>query len=166
MVTKENKEKKSGFNIIDLIIVLFVILVVVGVVMKYNLADKINLNAQGDTFEIEFIIQEIQEASQKYLQPGRSFYITIESIKIGEITDILDIRPAVWYSEKLNGDVIKTELPGRIDVTGVMTSKGRMTKDGVMINGNSFVGPNKEFLTHTGEWEGLIRIISVKKINE
>lgn len=162
----KEKEKKSGFNIIDLIIILFVILAVVGIFMRYNLADQINLNANGDTFEIEFVIWNIQEASQQYLHSGKSFYITIESIKIGEITEILDVRnPAVFYAENGRGEVIKTEYPGRIDVTGIMTSTGRSTKDGNMINGNLFVAPNKEFLVHTGEWEGIINVISVKKIN-
>ncbi|MCL1859852.1 MAG: DUF4330 family protein [Oscillospiraceae bacterium] len=162
----KEREKKSGFNIIDLIIILFIILAVVGIIMRYNLADTINLNAHGETFEIEFLVLDIQEASQQYLVEGKSFYMTTESIKIGEITTILDIRPAVHYSEGLRGDISKTERPGRIDVTGIMTSTGRTTKEGHMINGNTFVAPNKELYVHTGEWEGVIRVLSVKKINE
>ena len=165
MVNKEIKEKKSKFNVIDLIIILFIILAAVGIFMRYNLADQINLNAQGDTFEVEFEIRDIQEASQRYFRPGVSFYITIESIKIGEITEILDVRnPAIWNSEDWHGNIIKTERPGRIDVIGVFTAKGRTTKDGYMLNGNSFVAPGKEFLVHTGEIEGNIRIRSVKKV--
>jgi len=160
----KEKEKKSGFNIIDLIIILFIILAVVGIFMRYNLADQINLNANGETFEIEFQIWDIQEASQQYLTEGKSFYMTIEHIKIGEITTILDVRPAIHYSEGLRGDISKTERPGRIDITGIMTGTGRTTKEGHMINGNTFVAPNKELYVHTGEWEGVIRVISVTKV--
>lgn len=161
-----NKEKKAKFNIIDLIIALFIILAVFGIFMRYNLADEINFNAYGETFEIEFLIGDIQEASQDYLVAGEKFYINIESLEIGEIKEILDVRnPAPIYVEDWHGNIGKSELPGRIEVIGVMTSKGRTTKDGdVMINGNSFVGPNKEFLVHTGKWEGLIRVLSVTKV--
>ena len=174
MVMKESKdnknikpkEKKSGFNIVDFIIIIFIILAAAGIVMRYNLADKINLNAHGETFEIEFLILDIQEASRQYLKEDKTFYMTIESIKIGEITKILDIRPAVFYSEKLEGDIVKTEKPERIDVTGIMTSTGRTTKEGHMINGNTFVAPNKELYVHTGEWEGWIRVLDVKVVSE
>ena len=165
MVMKENKEKKSGFNIIDVIIVLFIILAVAGIIMRYNLADKINLNANGETFEIEFLILDIQEASQKYLDEGKSFYITSESIKIGEITIILSVIPSVHYAEDVHGNINKTERPGRIDMTGIMKSTGRTTKEGTMINGNTFVAPNKELFAHTGEWEGVVRVLSVKKVD-
>ncbi|MCL2813921.1 MAG: DUF4330 domain-containing protein, partial [Oscillospiraceae bacterium] len=166
-----NKEKKPGFkfNIIDLIIILFVAAALVGIAMRYNLADKINLNANGETFEIEFITGwNIQEASQQYFEPGVSFYINIDSIKIGEIKEILDIRnPAFDEVVDLRGNIVKTEVPGRIDVIGVMKSTGRTTKEGnVMINGNQFVAPNKEFLVHTGYIEGWIRIISIKKAGD
>jgi len=164
-----NKEKKPGFNIIDVSIILFVVAALVGIAMRYNLADKINFNANGEVFEIEFITGwDIQEASQQYFEPGVSFYINIDSVKIGEIKEILDIRnPAVNYVEDLHGNIVESELPGRIDVRGVMRSTGRITKDGdYMINGNQFVAPNKEFLVHTGNLEVWVRIISVKKVDE
>ena len=164
-----NKEKKPGFNIIDVIIVLFIAAALAGIAMRYNLADTINLNANGETFEIEFITAwDIQEASQRYFEPGVCFYVNIDSIKIGEIKEILDVRnPALEHVVDLSGTIVETEKPGRIDVIGVMKSSGRITKDGeFMINGNQFVAPNKEFFVHTGNLEGWIRIISVKKVDE
>jgi len=166
MMNKDIKERKARFNIIDLIIVLFIILAAVGVVLRYNLTDNIYFNANGETFEIEFETREnIQEASQDYLKPGVKFYINIESMEIGTIKEILEIRnPALGYEGILQGDVVKSDLPGRIDVRGIMVSTGRTTKEGVMINGNSFVAPGKEYLIHTGYLEVNIRILSVKKV--
>lgn len=163
-----NREVKPKFNIVDLLIILFLILAAAGIVWKFNLADEINFNATGDIFEVEFVTaSNIQEASQEYFKAGEKFYINIDSIEIGEIIEILDIRnPAEWYDSDLNGVIIETEQPGRIDVRGVMQSKGRVKSDGeVLINGNVSIAPNKEFLAHTGMWEGYIRIVSIKKIN-
>ena len=162
-----NKEKKPGFNIIDVLIILFVAAALVGIAMRYNLADRINFDANGETFEIEFVSGwNMQEASQQYFEPGVSFYINIDSVKIGEIKEIFDIT-AFEYVEDFHGNIVKSEVPGRIDVSGIMRSTGRITKDGdFMINGNQFVAPNKEFLVHTGYLEGWVRIVSVKKVDE
>ena len=141
---------------------------IVGIVFRYNLADDISFNANGEIFEIEFESGwNMQEASQQYFEPGVCFYINIDSIKIGEITEILDVRnPAFQIIETVKGDLVKSEVPGRIDVIGVMRSTGRITKTGeFMINGNQFVAPNKEFLVHTGYLEGTIRITSVRKVD-
>jgi hypothetical protein len=166
-MNKEIREKKAGFNIIDVLIILFLILAAVGIVLRFNLTDKINLNAKGDIFEIEFVTMDnIQEASQDYLKPGVKFYINIESIEIGMIKEILEIRnPAQGVEKLVNGDLLKTDLPGRIDVRGIMESRGRSKDEGVMINGNSFVAPGKEYFIHTGMLEVGIRIVSIKKVN-
>ena len=164
---KENKVKKSRFNIVDLIIVLFIILAAAGIFMRFNLAEEIGLRALGETYEIEFLIGDIQEASQDFLIPGERFHIDAASIEIGVIKDILDIRnPAPAYVTDINGNVVKSELPGRIEIIGVMESKGRTNKEGNrMINGNIFVGENSLFFVHTGKWEGTIRVMNVKKVD-
>jgi len=163
-----NKAKKTKFNLIDFIIILFVVMAAVGIIWRFNLADEINFNATGDIFEIEFVTAgHIQEASQNYLLAGEKFYILFDSIEIGEITEILDIRnPAEVYVQDLNGNINKSEQPGRIDVRGVMRSRGRINRNGeYMLNGNTNIASNKEFFVHTGKWEGIIKIISVTKVN-
>ena len=167
MVNKEIKEKKAGFNIIDLIIIIFIVLAAFGIIMRYNLADEIYFNAYGETFEIEFLVGDIQEASQDYIKKGEKFYINTESLELGTIEEILEIRnPAPGYVENWHGDIGKSELPGRIEIVGIMTCRGRTTKDGeVMINGLSFVATNQDFFVHTGKWEGSIRVMNVTKVN-
>ena len=166
-MVKENKTKKTRFNIIDLIIVLFIVLAAVGIFMRFNLAEEINLSAMNETYRIEFLIGDIQEASQDFLTVGEKFYIDSASIEIGTIIEILDIRnPAPIYVPDINGDIKKSEAPGRIEVIGVIESKGRTNKEGnYMINGNMFVAPNKELFVHTGKIEGLIRVLDVTKVN-
>jgi hypothetical protein len=162
-MVKENK--KARFNIIDLVIVLFVILAAAGIVYRYNLADRINLNANSETFEIEFFIGNIMSGTEDYLYPGEKFYINTESIEIGTVKEILDVRDAVTYVAGLEGDLTKSYLPGRVDVTGIMTSKGRTTKEGYMVNGNIFVAEGKEFLIHTGKRECTITVMSIKPVS-
>ena len=153
---------------VDVVIALFVVAAIVGIAIRFNLTDTIILNSEMDTFEIEFITEwDIQKASQQYFEPGVIFYVDTNSVKLGEIIDILDVRdPAFHEFVNVNGEIVKSERPGRIDVIGLMKCAGRITKEGnYMINGNVFVAPSKTFLVHTGYLEGTIRVISVKKVD-
>ena len=163
------KSKKSKFNIIDFLIVLVIIFIVIGVIWRYELASNINFRANQEKFEVEFIIQDIQEASQYFLTAGESFYITVSSIKIGEIKEILDIRPAeifVRTQEDASLDVVKSEMPGRIDITGVFTAYGRRVDTGYMINGSIYCAAGKDFLIHTGILETTITVLSMNVVEE
>jgi hypothetical protein len=162
-MVKDNRKLK--FNIIDLIIILFMILAIIGIIIRYDLADDINFGATGEEFDIEFMVMNIQRGTEDYLQAGEKFYITIESIFIGEVTDIIDVRGAVEYVETTDGNIVGSTIPERVDVTGVMRSRGRTTKEGVMLNGNIFVTANTRHFIHTGKRECWIVIMDVQPVN-
>ena len=163
-MVRENK--KSKFNIIDLIIVLLMALAIVGIFLRYNIADDINFNATGEVFEIEFYAPAMLSGTEDYLYAGEKFHINIESMLIGEIKEIIDVREAVINVTNAEGDIVKSTSPNRVDVTGIMISKGRTTKDGnIMLNGNIFVSEGKDFLAHTSMRECTIYIMDIKKID-
>ena len=163
-MVKENKRLK--FNIIDVIIILFVILAVIGIIRRYDIADEINFNATGESFDIEFFVHDILKGTEEYLQAGEKFYITIDSIELGTVTEILDVRDTVTYVETVGGDIYTSFLPERVDVTGIMRSTGRTTREGnVMINGNSFVAPGTSFFIHTGKRECWITVMNVTPVS-
>jgi hypothetical protein len=160
------ESRKIKFNIIDVVIILFIILAVIGIFIRYDIADDINFNASGETFEIEFIVEKILSGTEVYLQAGEKFYINIERTEIGMVKEIIDIREAVENVPTNHGEIVKSTLPDRVDVTGIMTSRGRTTADGsIMLNGNIFVTENKEFFIHTGKRECWIRVMSIKKVD-
>lgn len=159
------KEPGTRFNIMDFLILLCVLLILVGIFFRLNLASRINIGENKQKFEVEFLIQDIQEESQYLLNPGVPFFITTQDIKIGEIKEILEIRDAVSYIEDIDGDIKRSELEGRIDVTGVFTCFGREDENGgTLINGNNFVACGKEYFVHTGGLEVNIMVLNVKKV--
>ena len=163
-MVKENK--KPRFNIIDIIIILIMILAVAGIIIRYDIADDINFNATGETFEIEFFVHDILKGTEEYLQAGETFYITIDSIELGTVTEILDVRDTVSYVETVGGDIVESFLLERVDVTGIMRSTGRTTREGnVMINGNAFVAPGTNFFIHTGKRECWITVMDVRPVS-
>ena len=163
-MVKDNK--KLRFNVVDLIIVLFMALAVVGIFRRYNIADQLNLAAFGETFEVEFVVRNIMRGTEHYLQAGETFHITIESIPIGVVEEIWDVRDAVEYVQTVEGDILRSSLPNRVDVTGIMISSGRTTRDGnIMINGNAFITTGSQFFIHTGRREVQITVLDVRPRN-
>ena len=162
-MVKDNKKFK--FNIIDLIIILFIILAVTGIIIRYDLADDINFGATGEEFEIEFMVMDVMRGTEDYLQAGETFYIDITSIPIGEVIDIIDVRDSVRYVQTTEGDIVTSSVQERVDITGVMRSRGRTTREGTMINGNIFVTANTRFFIHTGKRECTIIVMNVKPVN-
>ena len=162
-MVKDNKKFK--FNIIDLIIILFIALALAGIIIRYDLADDINFGATGEVFEIEFMVIDILRGTEHYLQAGETFYINIDSVPIGEVIEIIDVQDSVRYVQTSGGDVVRSSVSERVDVTGVMRSTGRTTKEGVMLNGNIFVTANARFFIHTGKRENWIMVMNVKPVS-
>jgi len=172
MVNSNNHNNKDGrkprlrFNIIDLIIILFMLLAIVGIAWRYNIADQVNFRARGATFEIEFHIASIMRGTEYSIRAGERFYVGIDSVEIGVIWEILDVRDAVAYVEMLDGTIVRTYVPERVDVTGIMRSVGRVSPEGnYLIGGTRHVSANSTFFVHTGRRENWITVISVRVLD-
>jgi hypothetical protein len=165
-MTGGKDRKKSRFNVIDLVIVLFIILALVGIFIRFNIAEHFDFNSHGDVFEIEFYVENVLRGTERHLQPGAIFHIHIDSVPIGEVIEILDVRDAVSYATTIQGDITRSYSIGRVDITGVMRSRGRVTSDGhFMINGNAFVTAGVQFLIHTEMREVSIMVMSVRLVD-
>ena len=161
---KDNKKLK--FNIIDLIILLFVILAVFGIIYRYDIADEINFSANNEIFEIEFFIKDVRRGTEDYLQAGEIFHINIESTAIGTVKELIDVREAVAYVETSDGEIVRSTLPERVDISGIMMSRGRTTREGnIMLNGNIFITVGKEFFIHTAKREVWITVMNINPVN-
>ena len=162
-MAKENK--KVRFNIIDLIIILFVILALVGIFLRYDMADQLNLSARGEVFEVEFIVRDIMRGTEHHLHPGATLHIGIDSVPLGVITEIWDVRDSLESVNDIYGEIMRSYQPDRVDVIGVMRSTGRTTSEGYrLINGNAFVTTGSWWLAHTGFREVVIRVIDVTTV--
>ena len=162
---KENR--KIRFNIVDVVIILFVILALVGIFLRYDMADQLNLRARGEIFEVEFIVRDIMRGTEHHLHPGATFHIGIDSVPLGVITEIWDIRDSVSSVFDMYGEIVRSYQPERVDVIGVMRSTGRTTSEGYrLINGNAFVTTGSAWLAHTGFREVTIRVIDVTTVEQ
>lgn len=141
MPENENKVRRR-FNIIDLFIILAVVAVIVGVALRFNLADKIGVKSNRDTVTVSFIITDIKESSADALVIGDTFFIDANKIELGEL---ISKKPtyAEAFIENDDGVLVKTANENKYDVRGEIRATGRIKDDGFMLGGTQFIAANK-----------------------
>jgi len=132
------KKKRTKFNIIDFIIIVAVVLVIVGVVLRYRLADKMEGESVGVEAEISFIVPKIKEEAVSAFKIGDEFYI--DGVKIGVLQSFTKDF-AETYVENENAELVLTYCEDRYDVRGVILSNGVLTEGGYMASGTKFLAP-------------------------
>lgn len=137
---------KNKFNIVDFFIIAVVIACICGVVLRFNLIEKLNVGAAKDTVEISFYIHNISDYSTQALVVGDDAYNG--SVYMGKLGTI-EIGKAEYYIENSEGVLELTYDDTRYDVRGTIIGSGTMTEDGFMLNNNTYIAPGKEMLIST-----------------
>ena len=135
-------KKTFRINILDIVIVLAIVAVIVGVAMRFNLADKLGIQSNSDAVEISFLIKEISESSVDALVIGDKFYWDSNSMEVGELKwKTQDYAEA--FIENEEGLLVKTLNEKYFDVRGTIRAEGKMTDDGFMLAGTQFLSAGK-----------------------
>ncbi len=160
----EKKERKIRFNIIDFLIVIAVIACIVGIALRYNVADRIGVKSNTDTAEVSFIVRDIKQSSADALITGDTFYWTQNGVELGVLTS-KSTTPAAIVSENSKGEAVVVYSDYAVDATGVLTCVGTLTDDGFMIGGTQFVAPGKEMEINSKQVKVLVLITDVEVVN-
>jgi len=153
-------KKRLGFNIIDVLIIFIVAGICAAVAIRLDLANRVG--AAGETFEVTFMVSSIQERSAyEYLNVGDILFQHPTGTRLGVITEIVDRRLAVHYSETNDGDIVKTFRSNRRDVVFKIEASGRITNEGHLINGVFFVGAGKEVFVRSGHLSAWMVVVAV-----
>ena len=136
---KLNEIKLGKLNLLDLAI-LFVVIVFVGIFASNHLqANEKNSIEAGNTnvsnkFIYTILIEGLSDTSKEMLQVGDEVYDKISNTYIGKIAE-LEITEAQGLLEKLNGEVIHSTIPGKIDVRMKIQTDGMVKNGEYLANG-------------------------------
>ncbi len=163
-VNKPSRKNKTKFNIIDFIIILLVIASVGGIYVRYNLIDKIGVNAQLKNYEITFIAKELRYTSLNAFEKDANVRDRINGNSIGVFKEIETTSPSSVYVTKSDGVIEKLYYPEntKIDVKGKIIVRGIMTDTGFLLDGKHYIGTGTTLKVST---EKLDIDISVEALN-
>ena len=86
-----------------------------------------------DSFSYKFFIADIADTSAKGFKVGDEIFDKMSSASLGYITDI-DAKPSRQIVDVLDGSVVLSEVPERIDVTLTITTNGQQKNGEYLAN--------------------------------
>lgn len=132
------KIKKIKFNALDFLILLVILAAIFSVVLRSGLKDTIVASRQNETIVYTIRINNVQKESFDLLALDTKIYSSEEDKLMGVVVE-KSSRPAETYIALDSGEIYKTNIPERIDITLTIEAKGRITEEGCMIGGNYFI---------------------------
>ena len=139
---KRSDGGKVRFNIIDFLIIVIVIGCIAGVIMRYDIIDKIVVDRDRDEVSVSFMITGISPQIADQIMIGDEFYVVGASNKLGVLAD-----HTVTNAEKVeaneNGFPVRSYDDTSRDVRGTFRSYGVNNDDGFFLGGTLFIAPGK-----------------------
>ena len=171
-MNQEGKNKKKRLGALDICILAAILLCIAGAAARMVLKEDSILaqNTQLDTYTVFFNVKDIRETSARYLYSGAVFYLDDTGEYFGALTETPGTTPALKIYADANGNQVEVynntddDRVSRIDVEGSFTVSAVVDKDGyLMLNGNTYIAPNKELRIRSKELMVNIRITSIVK---
>lgn len=150
---KLNEVKIGKLNVLDLGIIL-IVLAFVGVFVSQKIeASEVNSVEAGNTnvssqFTYTILVEGLSDTSSEMIKVGDDVYDRISNTYIGKIKE-LEITPAQGLLEKTNGEMIRSTVPGKIDIRMKVETEGTIRNGEYLANGliRIMVGNLKEIKT-------------------
>jgi len=139
---RKKKDGKLHFNIIDLLIILIVLGCLAGVVIRYNVIDRLVLDTRRDEVKISFMVAGITPQIANSINDGEEFFVVESGESIGSLAEH-SVTNATIVEANDSGIPVKSIDDTLRDVRGVFTSYGRVRDDGFFLGGTMFLAPGK-----------------------
>lgn len=166
--------KRKRLGALDVCILTAVVLCIVGAAARMVFKDDSVLaqNTVLDTYTVYFTVNDIRETSARYLYEGAEFYLEDSGEYLGRLTARAGTTPAKKLYVDENGKTVEVyntasdDRVSRIDATGSVAVSAVMDSNGyILLNGNTYIAPNKEMEIRSKELFINIRITSIVKEN-
>ncbi|MBQ7500777.1 MAG: DUF4330 family protein [Clostridia bacterium] len=134
--------KKTRFNIIDVLIIILILGAIVGILRRYNIVERLVRDSNRDEVRITVLITQVNPTLAESIKNGEDFYIDGDR-SFGRLTEHEANNSSVVKPGE-DGKLEESEDPSVKDVTAVFTAKGVIDKDGSFkLAGSRFLAAGK-----------------------
>ena len=163
MDTKNNKavERKTGLNIIDVVIILFLIACIIGITFRVGQFGVFNDDLRN--YRVYFEVTDVAATSKDAFKAGDTVTLVDLGMSLGKIENIEKVTPKTEYVKKTDGSVVEYEYPKdtRVNVYGTVISEGLLTSDGYLLDGKTYVTPGAKYSVRTEHIDCTITVIRI-----
>ncbi len=175
---KDGASSKTAahFNVIDAAIIVLVISVILSIVFRSHIIDKLWAHSKTDDYVISYSIENIRYTTPSYLNVGDEVYFADSGELLGtlisesENVNALNITPASEYFTDTNGNVVEVFYPdedSRVDTKGRLQCRGYYGEDGgFSVDGRHYLAPGQSINVKTELVTVTINIMSIEPLAE
>ena len=156
-------KNKLHINVVDVIILIMVIVIAVGLVLRYGNIGGFSSSDDLKTYEIYFVVKDIAYTSEDAFVPGDTITLLEQETILGEFLGIDSIMPAEFLARDINGNLVATSYPEltRIDVTGHILSQGIMSENGYLAGGTTYIAAGIPYSVQSEHMDFIIEITNI-----
>lgn len=160
MILDKSGKLFGKINIIDLGVILAVLLVVVGVVVRFS-GSAGKITTQTTNIEYQVRVQSVREQTVNALQKKGRVTNKKYTDVVGEIKDV-QVTPAKQRVVLANGQSKEALLPDRYDCLITIECDGKETKDGYFNSNNEELSTGRDYEIYSKYISTAGTIVSVK----
>ena len=161
-------KKKIGFNALDLVIVVVLVLCVVMIGFRFIRSSDMASETQTSKHRVTFLITNVSDGTKDALVAGDSVFSLLNDAYIGKLEGIDTISPAFEFLDNGNGSFEKVYYPDgtKVDITGTIIAEGAVNDDGFFASGSFFLSPGRTLEIYTGHIQVTVLITGISEYDE
>ncbi len=168
--------KKAHFNIIDAAIIILVISVILGIVFRSHIIDRLWAESNTEDYIVSFSVDNIRYTTPAYLEVGDEVCFADNGELFGKLmsesdnVNALNITPASEYFTDSKGNVVEVFYPdeeSRVDTKGRIECRGYYDEDGgFSIDGRHYIAPGQSVNVRTELVTFTVRITDIAPLTK
>ena len=147
--------KRVKFSVADFVIILMIIACIIGVAMRYDIAEKLFSKTKAEDVRVTFAVSSATDNTNNAFSTGAVFMYG--SGKLEEA----DSSPAVQYYENSSGVLTEKKNEGFYDITGTFVCRLVSTDSGYLLDGRTYIAAGSTFTLQCGAVRTTVLITSV-----
>lgn len=158
-------KKKIGFNALDMVIVVVLVLCVAMIGFRFIRSSDLAAETQTGKYRVTFLISNVSDGTRDALVAGDSVFSLLNDAYIGKLEGIDTISPAFEFLDNGKGSFEKVYYPDgtKVDITGTIIAEGAVNDDGFFASGSFFLSPGRTLEIYTGHIQVTILITGISE---
>lgn len=153
-----NEKKRARFSVADFVIILMVIACLVGVAMRYDIAEKLFSKTKAEEVRVTFVVSSATDNTYQAFASGAVF--TCDDETFGRLEEV-SATPAVQYYENSSGVLTEKKNDELHDITGTFVCQLVRSDSGYLLGGRTYIAAGSTFTLRCGTVKTTVLITSV-----
>ena len=162
MNNSETARKRVPFSIIDLVIILIVVALAAGIIVRYDVVNKLFSKTTLTDAKVTFVAESISQGQASALKEGQQFYV---DDKLFGTLHTVSTDKTLIYTENSDGTLSSSESNELFDASGSFLIKVTKTEEGCLLGGKQYIAPGSQFEIKANGAAICITIISLENTN-